>query len=107
MKILRRGLVALGIAFVLPGSAFAQAWPNKPIRMIVPYTPGGYTDLMARTVGQKLSEALGQQFYVENHGGAAGTLGTVAVASTKRSSEIMPATTNPYMKAGSMRISPR
>jgi tripartite-type tricarboxylate transporter receptor subunit TctC len=80
MKILRRGLVALGIAFVLPGSAFAQAWPNKPIRMIVPYTPGGYTDLMARTVGQKLSEALGQPFIFENRPGANAIIGTDVVA---------------------------
>ena len=80
MKILRRGLVALGIAFVLPGSAFAKAWPNKPIRMIVPYTPGGYTDLMARTVGQKLSEALGQPFIFENRPGANAIIGTDVVA---------------------------
>ena len=80
MKILRRGLVALGIAFALPGSAFAQAWPNKPIRMIVPYTPGGYTDLMARTVGQKLSEALGQPFIFENRPGANAIIGTDVVA---------------------------
>jgi tripartite-type tricarboxylate transporter receptor subunit TctC len=80
MKILRRGLVALGIAFALPGSAFAQAWPNKPIRMIVPYTPGGYTDLMARAVGQKLSEALGQPFIFENRPGANAIIGTDVVA---------------------------
>ena len=80
MGILRRGLVALGIAFALSGSAFAQTWPNKPIRMIVPYTPGGYTDLMARTVGQKLSEALGQPFIFENRPGANAIIGTDVVA---------------------------
>ena len=58
----------------------AQAWPNKPIRMIVPYTPGGYTDLMARTVGQKLSEALGQPFIFENRPGANAIIGTDVVA---------------------------
>jgi hypothetical protein len=50
--IARRGLAALAITLALSGSALAQAWPSKPIRMIVPYTPGGYTDFMARTVGQ-------------------------------------------------------
>ena len=55
-----RGLAAFAFTFALSTSALAQAWPNKPIRMVVPYTPGGYTDLMARTVGQKISEALGQ-----------------------------------------------
>jgi tripartite-type tricarboxylate transporter receptor subunit TctC len=75
-----RGLAALGIAIALSGSAFAQAWPNKPIRMIVPYTPGGYTDLMARTVGQKLSEALGVSFIFENRPGANAIIGTDVVA---------------------------
>ena len=80
MRLTRRGLAALGIMFALSGSAFAQAWPNKPIRMIVPYTPGGYTDLMARTVGQKLSEALGQPFIFENRPGANAIIGTDVVA---------------------------
>jgi tripartite-type tricarboxylate transporter receptor subunit TctC len=76
MHIARRGLAALAITLALSGSAFAQAWPNKPIRMIVPYTPGGYTDLMARTVGQKLSEALGVPFIYENKPGANAIIGT-------------------------------
>jgi tripartite-type tricarboxylate transporter receptor subunit TctC len=76
MHIARRGLAALAISLALSGSAFAQAWPNKPIRMIVPYTPGGYTDLMARTVGQKLSEALGVPFIYENKPGANAIIGT-------------------------------
>src|SRR6186713_56488 len=80
MKILRRGLVALGIAFVLPGSAFAQGWPNKPIRWIVPYTPGGYTDLMSRLVGQKVADALGITVVFENRPGANAIIGTDVVA---------------------------
>jgi tripartite-type tricarboxylate transporter receptor subunit TctC len=80
MKIARRGLTALAVALALSSSAFAQAWPNKPIRMIVPYTPGGYTDLMARTVGQKLSEAFGQPFIFENRPGANAIIGTDVVA---------------------------
>ena len=80
MKIARRGLTALAVALALSSSAFAQAWPNKPIRVIVPYTPGGYTDLMARTVGQKLSEAFGQPFIFENRPGANAIIGTDAVA---------------------------
>jgi tripartite-type tricarboxylate transporter receptor subunit TctC len=80
MNFALRSLAALGIAIALSGSAFAQAWPSKPIRMIVPYTPGGYTDLMARTVGQKLSEALGVSFIFENRPGANAIIGTDAVA---------------------------
>src|SRR5689334_13574260 len=80
MYIARRGLAALAISLALSASAFAQGWPNKPIRMIVPYTPGGYTDLMARTVGQKLSEALGVPFIFENKPGANAIIGTDTVA---------------------------
>jgi len=75
-----RGLAAFAFTFALSTSALAQAWPNKPIRMVVPYTPGGYTDLMARTVGQKISEALGQPIIFENRPGANAIIGTDVVA---------------------------
>ena len=72
---------AVGLALaVICGDASAQAWPSKPIRIIVPYTPGGYTDYMARTVGQKLSEALGQPIIYENRPGANSILGVELVA---------------------------
>jgi tripartite-type tricarboxylate transporter receptor subunit TctC len=64
----------------VPLGALAQAWPAKPITIIVPYPPGATTDLMARQVGQKLHEALGQPVVVENKGGASGTIGTAQVA---------------------------
>ncbi len=62
-----------------PGAA-AQAWPAKPIRLMVPFPPGGSTDIVARIVAQKLAERLGQPFVIENRGGAGGTLGTAMVA---------------------------
>jgi tripartite-type tricarboxylate transporter receptor subunit TctC len=71
--------VALGCAGAT-SSALAQAWPNRPIRMIVPYTPGGYTDYMARQVSQKLSETLGQPIIIENKPGANSVIGADAVA---------------------------
>jgi tripartite-type tricarboxylate transporter receptor subunit TctC len=60
--------------------AAAQSWPAKPIRLMVPFPPGGSTDIVARIVAQKLSERLGQSIVLENRGGAGGTLGTAVVA---------------------------
>src|SRR6187431_560441 len=60
--------------------AFAQAYPAKPIRVIVPYPPGGGTDTAARLVGQKIAASLGRQVIVENRPGANGNIGTDAAA---------------------------
>jgi tripartite-type tricarboxylate transporter receptor subunit TctC len=80
MKTLFRALAAFAIVLACASGAPAQGWPNRPIRMIVPYTPGGYTDLMARLVGQKISEALGQPIIFENKPGANAIIGTDVVA---------------------------
>jgi tripartite-type tricarboxylate transporter receptor subunit TctC len=68
------------LALLLPLSAAAQAYPTKPIRWIAPFPPGGPVDLLARTVGQKLSEAWSQPVIVENRAGAAGSLGVEVAA---------------------------
>lgn len=80
MKTSLRAIAALALVFALTGDALAQNWPNRPIRMIVPYTPGGYTDLMARLVGQKVADALGQTIVFENKPGANAIIGTDVVA---------------------------
>jgi tripartite-type tricarboxylate transporter receptor subunit TctC len=68
------------LLLVFSGAAAAQDWPAKPVRMVVPYAAGGLPDTMARILGTRLGEALGQQMVVENRGGAGGISGTEAVA---------------------------
>jgi tripartite-type tricarboxylate transporter receptor subunit TctC len=70
-----RALVLLAV-LACADEALAQGYPNKPVRLIVPFPAGGPADLIARIVGQKLSEEFGKQFYVENHSGAGGNIGT-------------------------------
>jgi tripartite-type tricarboxylate transporter receptor subunit TctC len=61
-------------------AAAAQAYPAKPVRVVVPWPPGGSNDIVGRIIAQKLSEATGQQFVIDNRGGAAGTIGSDVVA---------------------------
>lgn len=75
--------IAASVALALPAaSALAQAYPNKPVRLIVPYPAGGGTDFFARTVGGKLSELLGQPIIIENKPGAATIIGAEAAATS-------------------------
>src|SRR4029077_15132872 len=67
-------------ALAAAGASHAQTYPEGNVRVVVPYPARGPTDVMARLVAQKLSEALGHQFYVENLPGASATIGTAAVA---------------------------
>lgn len=73
-------IIALVLASALPGPAAAQKYPNKVVRIIVPFAAGGVTDIVSRLVGQKLSEKLGEQFIIENHAGAGGNLGMAIAA---------------------------
>jgi tripartite-type tricarboxylate transporter receptor subunit TctC len=78
---LTAALLALGaLAGVMDSSAQAQNYPARPVKLVVPYAPGGPNDIVARILAQKLTEALGGQFYVENTPGAGGTLGMGAAA---------------------------
>ena len=83
MKILRRRFLELAVGVTaLPAAAriaSAQAYPTRPVRIVVGYAAGGGTDLVARLMGQWLSERLGQQFVIENRTGAATNIGTEAV----------------------------
>ena len=89
------------LSFVLllgAGTAFAQApWPDRVVRIVVPFAPGALTDVAARAIGAELSEQLGQQFVVENKGGAGGTLGTAEVAKSPADGHTLVFTDNSYM----------
>lgn len=74
------GAAAASITAGLSGPARAQAWPTKSITLVVPFTPGGSTDILARLLGQKLQAALGQSVVVESRPGAGGSIGSEAVA---------------------------
>ena len=75
------GILAAALLAAAVGAAPASAaYPDRPVKVVVPFAPAGPTDVMARLIAQKLSEALKQQFYVENHPGAGGNIGMVQVA---------------------------
>src|SRR6187402_821826 len=79
---MRKILATLALGLAVVTGALAQAWPSKPVTLLVPFPPGGSTDLIARTLGAKLQEKLGGTFIIDNKAGAGGTVGA---AQAKRS----------------------
>ena len=79
MNVVRRALVAALVALA-PLAAFAQAFPDHALKLVVPFPPGGATDTLGRILAKKMGELLNQPFVVENHGGAGGTIGTEYVS---------------------------
>ena len=73
----------LGASLTLLGAAIAQSYPSKPIRLVVPFTPGGVTDTSGRLIAEQLSKRLGQQVIVDNKPGASGNIGTQQVAAAE------------------------
>lgn len=80
MPLLARCLITAAFVFAFAPLAWGQAWPVKPIRLIVNFPPGGTTDQMARALAPRLGEALGQPIVIDNRGGAAGNIGLEVVA---------------------------
>jgi tripartite-type tricarboxylate transporter receptor subunit TctC len=79
MSMLQRALATLALAF-MAGASGAQTWPDKPVKLIAVFPPGGSVDQVARVLAQQLTKQLGQSVVVENVGGASGSIGTAAVA---------------------------
>src|SRR5213080_3437484 len=73
-------LIAMMVAMLLGSGAFAQSWPQKPVRFIVPFPPGGATDISARLLGERLTQIWGQTVVIENRGGAGGGVGAAEAA---------------------------
>jgi tripartite-type tricarboxylate transporter receptor subunit TctC len=79
----RRSVLIVCGALMLGGSAMAQTYPSRPVKIVVPFPAGGSNDIVARVLAQKLTERNGQSFFVENRGGAGGNIGAEAVASSE------------------------
>ena len=77
-KLQQQLLIALATGLMAAAGAYAQAWPTKPVTLLVPFPPGGSSDMIARTLGPKLQEKLGGTFVVTNQAGAGGTVGATA-----------------------------
>jgi len=94
-------LLVLGLLLMaLP--ARAQTYPTRPVRVIVPFPAGGVTDVTARLIGQKLTDALGQQMVIENRSGASGTLGVEAVAKAAPDGQTLLITTGDFITTPSL-----
>lgn len=78
--LLSRIIMILALSLAMPAGAFAEDYPNRPVRLIVPFPPGGSNDVVGRLVAMQLSTQLGQQVFVDNRGGAGGLIGTEACA---------------------------
>ena len=76
---MKRFLAAIAVGLAAASTACAQAWPSKPVTLVVPFPPGGSTDSIARAIGPSLTKTLGQTFIIDNKAGATGTIGAAAV----------------------------
>ena len=92
-----RMLSTPAFALLLVAAAAAQTYPSRPVRIVIPLSPGGTTDVPGRIIAQKLSETLGQQFFVENRAGAGGTIGADYVAKSKPDGYTLLLTASPFV----------
>jgi tripartite-type tricarboxylate transporter receptor subunit TctC len=85
------------LALLFLATATAQTYPSRPVRIVIPLSPGGTTDVPGRIIAQKLSETLGQQFFVENRAGAGGTIGSEYVAKSRPDGYTLLLTATPFV----------
>ena len=105
MSAARFGL-GLGLLAIVAGSAYAQAYPAKPVRIIVPLAPGGNVDIVARSLAQQLTESMGQQILVENRPGASSLVGTQFVAKAPADGYTLLAVANTFATVPSILTNP-
>src|SRR5258706_5952995 len=84
MKSLLHAVLAVAVTIAASLASAQEPWPSKPVKLVVPSSPGGGTDVFARLLAQALTDAMGQQFIVENRPGASGTVGAQVVATAPR-----------------------
>ena len=96
----------LGLLAIVAGSAYAQAYPAKPVRIIVPLAPGGNVDIVARSLAQQLTESMGQQILVENRPGASSLVGTQFVAKAPADGYTLLAVANTFATVPSILTNP-
>src|SRR2546425_123775 len=89
----------VGCGLLIASVAAAQSYPSRPVRIVIPLSPGGTTDVPGRIIAQKLSETLGQQFFVENRAGAGGTIGTDFVAKSRPDGYTLLLSASPFVIA--------
>lgn len=106
LKQIRRYL-GIAAACILPALACAESFPNKPIKLVVPFSPGGGTDSIARDIARTLSERLGQSVVVENHGGGGGSIGANVVAHAKPDGYTLLFATSTFVTNAAAEISSR
>jgi tripartite-type tricarboxylate transporter receptor subunit TctC len=95
-------LAALALALAAPALAQQAAWPAKPVKIIVPFAPGSFTDVAARSLAVELTQQLNQQFIVDNRGGAGSTLGANAVAKSAADGYTLLLTDNSFVIAAAL-----
>ncbi len=102
-RTLRLALVAAGLSLAMGvGPASAQEWPTRTVKFLVPYGPGGGTDIVSRIIAQQLQETLGQNFVVENKPGAGSTIGADSVAKADKDGYTVLVLSNAHAVAGAL-----